>query len=237
MLQGQTFLGATEFFSGHLLLDIDEKCGNVWKKIAWSNRTPEVWGGRLYWLEEWNRMGPQAGSLPHSMALRARPCHWTALTSGFPKDMVWLLGVSQKFHAVLGRSWVGIWRPSCEVLWLLGYLWTSICLRVLTYKMLREVLRCFCSWSVDSRVNSHTRIIHKVQTPWQFSFTGSQHVTPMLVEKLCFEYGSYFLQVLCSKGSFLGWWFSMSVLNQLFALADSVAWGMYIHRALLPQAV
>lgn len=47
-------------------------------------------------------------------------------------------------------------------------------------KILREVLRSFNSLSVDFRIDTHSQIIHRMQTPWQFLFAGSQLVSPML---------------------------------------------------------
>ena len=77
------------------------------------------------------------------------------------------------------------------------------------YKMLREVPRWFCSLSVDSRVNFRSHIIHKIQTPG--SFPSLLFFLPCLLKNCVLSMAV--TQMLRSKGSFLGWWFGMSILR------------------------
>lgn len=76
--------------------------------------------------------------------------------------------------------------------------------------MLRKGLRSFRSLSIDPRVDSHSQITHRMQTPRQCSCTDGQQATYSNISWKTLSLAVTSCKWLCSKGSLVRWLFSTS---------------------------
>lgn len=105
------------------------------------------------------------------------------------------------------EHWIGIWRPSCEVLWLLG---NPLALGLLPITFWGRYHGHLALW-VFTQVDSHSQII-KCKLPGSFPVLAvCVLLIPVLAEKLC-VWQVLLINGCVPKGSFPRWLFSTSMI-------------------------